>query len=263
MPSVIMPPIKITSVTNPKIKRVIGLRDRRERDQSGLTIIEGRRELELAIQAGVEVKEIYTSGESFQKKGTAPIFFITPGVYAKISYGNREEGILAVAEQPKIDFTDSRLKSGEQIFVVIEQVEKPGNLGAIFRTCDAVGVSGVLVCDPATDLYNPNVIRASLGTIFSVNTMVCSNQEALDFCKSKKIKCLATTPCADQIYYNSDLKCPVAIIVGSEEKGLSDFWMRHADLKVRIPMLGLADSLNVSTSTAVLLYEALRQRNRK
>ena len=147
------------------------------------------------------------------------------------------------------------------LFVIVECIEKPGNLGAILRTCDGAGIDGVIICDGKTDIYNPNVIRASLGTIFSIKIVVSSNEEALKFLKTKNIKVCATLPLAKKVYTKEDLVNPLAIVVGSEQNGLTDFWVKHADLKVKIPMRGQADSLNVSASTAILLYEIIRQKS--
>ncbi len=264
----------ITSLTNPRIKSVVRLRNRRQRDQDGLTIVEGLREVQCALAAGVLLQECFVVQEEITSpraqnlkdlilkeisKLKIPIVTTPPAVFQKISYGDRHEGVLAVCKVPVDSFEQFKgeLKS---LFVVVEHVEKPGNLGAILRTCDAAGVGGVIVCDPKTDLYNPNVIRASLGTVFTNKVVVASNEEVLAFLKKKKVKICAALPQGNAVYTESPLTGPLAIVVGSEESGLSDFWPQYADWQVRIPMHGEADSLNVSTSTAILLYEALRQR---
>jgi TrmH family RNA methyltransferase len=153
--------------------------------------------------------------------------------------------------------------SDSPLVVVAESVEKPGNLGAILRTADAAHVDALLVCDPRVDLWNPNVVRASRGAVFSVPTVECDNASALAWLKERGIRILAATPSAEEIYSDIDLCQPAAVAVGTEDEGLTDFWMSNADVKVKIPMMGQVNSLNVSVSTALILYEAVRQRNAK
>lgn len=234
-------------------------------------IVEGCREILRAKEAGVALEELYVckdffSGSAakellkeFQKKGVA-VFETSMEVFEKISFGERREGLLAVCRQPKKTLKDFT-KGSFSLWVVVESVEKPGNLGAILRTCDAAGVDGVLVCDPKTDIYNPNVIRASLGAVFSVFVALASKDEAYKFFRDRRMKICATLPAADIIYTKADLKSPVALVLGSEQKGLSPFWAEHADLKVRIPMHGKVDSLNVSTCASIIIYETLRQQD--
>ena len=185
---------------------------------------------------------------------------VSAKVLEKLAYGERHEGIIAVIKTPLLSLKDLKL-SKEPLVVVLESLEKPGNLGAVLRTCDGVGVEAVLVCDPKTDVYNPNVIRSSTGTIFSIPVVCGSSSEISSFLKSKKIKICASTPAATKSYTQADFKGAWALVLGSESEGLSDFWLKLADLTVKIPMNGLADSLNVSISAAVILYEALRQRS--
>ena len=278
-----MPYDKIASLTNSRIKHVVQLRNRKQRVENGLTIVEGIREITRALEAGVIFKELYicyelseaSEGDEISatsstnlasilvKKLTVlkiPIYETTKTVYSKISYGDRGEGVLAVCAPSPVMFKDLASKD-VPLFVVVERVEKPGNLGAILRTCDGAGVDGVIVCDGKTDVYNPNVIRASLGTVFSVKTVVSSNAEALEFLRSKNVKVCATLPRAKTVYTKEKLTDALAVVVGSEESGLTDFWAERADLKVRVPMRGFADSLNVSACTAILLYETIRQRS--
>jgi len=262
-----MPRDKITSLTNPHVKDLVRLRTASHRRDSGLTIVDGIREIVRALEAGVRFREVYvcegydipaTCSRNLEASG-ARFYTTSKGVFAKMAYGEREEGILGVCAIPQRSLADLRL-DGNALVVVIEQVEKPGNLGAILRTCDGAGVAGVLVCDSKTDLYNPNVIRASVGTVFTVNTVQCPSDEALRFLKSKGIKICAASPQAQTVYTRIDLTAAAAIVLGSEQEGLSDFWDKNADARVKIPMRGAADSLNVSTSAAILIYEALRQR---
>ncbi|OGX40898.1 MAG: hypothetical protein A3G91_00780 [Omnitrophica WOR_2 bacterium RIFCSPLOWO2_12_FULL_50_9] len=279
-----MPFSRITSLTNPKIKKAVRLRASKERQAQGVTIVEGDKEISRALEGKVFFQEVYVCTELFAGTGEAclagreaasrrllldrlaasqiSIYETTKAVFSKIAYGDRQEGILAVCKTPRYSLADMRFK-GIPLLVVVEGVEKPGNLGAILRTCDGAGVNGMIVCDPKTDLYNPNVIRASLGTIFSVPTIVSSSAEAFDFLKSKGVMVCAASPQAQDVYTRVSLKGPLAVVVGSEDEGLSDFWMKNYDLQVKIPMRGCADSLNVSASAAILIYEAIRQRGIK
>jgi len=277
---------KITSLANPRIKRVVRLRQHRHRREEGLMIVEGERELARALAAGVVFQELYVSGKAGDEFAPGSEFMMardilnkagemaatssrnvkvlmieaSHSVFAKMAYGRKEVGILAVCEIPKVDFSNFK-KAKCPLFVVVEAVEKPGNLGAILRTCDGAGVTGVILCDEKTDMFNPNVIRASLGAVFSVSSVVASREEVLNFLKSKKVKICATLPRAKRVYTRADLAGPLAIVMGSEQEGLSEFWADQADSHVRIPMKGKVDSLNVSASTAILLYEVLRQRD--
>ncbi len=264
---------KITSLTNPHVKNVVALRDRRERDRSGLTIVEGEREVARALEARVSFKELYvchdllddsegrnkiwTPGKGFLD---VPIFETTENVFSKMAYGDRLEGILGICKSPQWQLTDLPEKK-DALYVVLEGIEKPGNLGAILRTCDGVGVDGVILSDEETDLYNPNVIRSSLGTVFSVKVTVSKPEEILKFLRSRHVQIYATQPQAETIYTKVNLKSSVAIVLGSESQGLKDFWIKRSDCHVKIPMRGKADSLNVSSSAAIMLYETLRQRS--
>lgn len=262
--------MKITSATNPRIKQIVRLRNRKDRSVSQLILVDGIREVKQARQAGVKIKELYTCPEFYKERGSegfiqemvkekVPLNETTPEVFQKISFGDRREGILAVCQSTQRNFSDITL-SNNPLIVVVERIEKPGNLGAIFRTCDGAGIDVLIVSDSTTDINNPNTIRASLGTVFTVPVVQKSQEEVLKFLREKNVKIIATSPIADKIYSDTNMKEPFAIIVGSEQEGLSDFWMQHSDVHVKIPMKGQADSLNVSSSTAILLYEAVRQR---
>ena len=260
----------ITSLTNARVKNVVTLRNRKHRAESGLTIVEGEREIACAKEAGVLFKELYISRELLDTKKAddiaatnsrnVPVYETTKAVFSKMAYGDRAEGVLAVCEPRSILLKDLPKKT-DPLFVIVESVEKPGNLGAILRTCDGAGVDGVIICGGKTDIFNPNVIRASLGTIFSQKIVICSNEEALKFLRLHKVTICATLPQAEKIYTNEKLINALAVVVGNEQGGLTEFWAKHADLKVKITMNGCADSLNVSASTAVLLYEIIRQRS--
>jgi TrmH family RNA methyltransferase len=261
---------KITSASNPRIKDIVRLKEGSERKKKGLILVEGHREIRLALENGFELVETYICRD-FLKKETQkkvqrelilknkPIYELDPNVYDKISYGERQEGLLCIFKFKQTEFNDLNIKNNA-LFVVLEEVEKPGNLGAILRSADAAGASGIIVCDQKTEIYNPNAIRASIGTIFTVPIVISSKDEALKFLKSNGIQVLAATPEGAIHYVKTDLKKPLAFVVGSEQNGLSEFWLKNADIKIKIPMKGQADSLNVSVSTAILLYECQRQR---
>jgi len=186
---------------------------------------------------------------------------VSKAVFKKVSYRENPDGWIAVFPTPKT--TLEELKLGEApLLIVAEAIEKPGNLGGMLRTADAAGVDGVLLCDPLVDLYNPNVVRASRGTLFTVPTVESTNQAALQFLQDRGIKILAATPQASADYTRQDLRGPLAIAIGTEDEGLTDFWMKRADISVRIPMKGKVNSLNVSVATALIIYEAVRQRER-
>ncbi len=265
----------ITSTKNPKVKYALCLRDRRDRDESGEFLIEGYRELYRATHAHVAIDTLFTCEEHFlgtnepaliaaiQKSG-AKIYSCAPQVFDKLSYRDRPDGLLAIAKQMKTALNDlaDRLaaKKHPPLLVVAEAIEKPGNLGTILRSSDAVAADGVIVCDRCTDIYNPNVVRASTGTLFTLPVIEADGESTLKWLQERNIAIAAATPHAEAEFTAVDLTGPLAIVVGTEQLGLSDLWMRHATLKMRIPMLGVADSLNVATATTLLLYEALRQR---
>ncbi|HSW86219.1 MAG TPA: RNA methyltransferase [Rhabdochlamydiaceae bacterium] len=268
--------LEITSSQNLKVKKAYKLRERRERDEEGLFLIEGYRELKRAADAGVHIKELFICPEFFLGSNEqdlihliddtgAEVFKCAPRIFEKISYRDRPDGLMAVAHQMKRKLKDLSITANKQkdpFFIVAEAIEKPGNLGTILRSADAVGADGVIVCDRCTDIYNPNVVRASVGTLFTIPVVEAEGSETLLWLQKKKIKVIASTPSAKVEFTDADMMGPVAIVVGTEQLGLSEAWMNVADLKVRIPMLGIADSLNVATATTLLLYEVLRQRRK-
>jgi TrmH family RNA methyltransferase len=225
-------------------------------------LVEGYDEIRLALSAGHTPRTILSAPEltSRQIRGVdAESVTVNQAAFEKMSYRENPDGWLAVFPIPHVSLSDLKL-SESPLVIVAESVEKPGNLGAILRTADAAHVDALLVCNPGVDLWNPNVVRASRGAVFSVPAVECDNASAWEWLKVSKIRILAATPAAEEIYSNIDLREPVAIAVGAEDEGLTDFWMSNADLKVKIPMLGKVNSLNVSVSTALILYEAVRQR---
>ena len=262
----------ITSLQNSKVKEVVLLQEKaREREKTGLFPVEGIREVSACISAGFEIDSIFLCDDIFNgkalPKGIAEekVFHVTPQVYSKISYRESTEGIVALAKARHTTLEDLgnilRNSNAPALILVAEAVEKPGNLGAILRTADAVGATAVIFANPRTDLYNPNLIRASLGGVFTQTIVCCKSEDAIEFLKAHKIK-IYTAQLQDSVpYYDTDMKSPCAIAMGSEADGISDIWRKASDRKIIIPMLGKLDSLNVSVSAAILCYEALRQRN--
>jgi len=253
----------ITSLQNPRVKHIVKLReDKRQRQKDGLLLVEGVDEIQLAIAAGHKPQTLLSAPEIASRQLTFPsaeTISVTPPVFEKMSYRDNPDGWLAVFPIPRTSLDDLVL-SDTPLIIVAESVEKPGNLGAMLRTADAAGVDAFLVCDPRVDAWNPNVIRASRGTVFSVSVIECDNASALDWLRVNKIKILAATPSAEVVYSDLDMSQPTAIAVGTENEGLTDFWMNNSDVKVKVPMSGRVNSLNVSVSTALILYEAVRQR---
>jgi TrmH family RNA methyltransferase len=256
---------KITSLQNGLIKKALGLREARDRREAGMTIIDGVREIKRAFEAGIVLDKVFFVKDSHPdllkqlslKK--VELIEVSGQVMDKLAYGQRHEGLVALGQTPSMALKDLKL-SARPMVVVLESLEKPGNLGAVLRTCDGVGAQAVLVCDPKTDVYNPNVIRSSTGAVFSIPVVCAGHEEVASFLRSKGISICAAAPAAKKLYTQADLKGPLALVLGSEDKGLSDYWLKFADMTVKIPMQGHADSLNVSISAAIILYEALRQR---
>ena len=254
----------ITSVQNERIKEIIRLRKPRERRKQDLIIIEGKQEIELAHQAGLEIVELFYCQDFANSKKIAglpeeKLAPVVPAVFQKISYRENPDGFLALAKPKYLELSKIKLNKNPLV-IILESLEKPGNLGAILRSADAAGVDAVIVADPKTDIYNPNVIRASLGTVFTNQVAAASTEEARNWLAKNKIKSLAATPEAKKIYTEADYKGAVAIIMGEEHPGLSKDWLEKVDEKIKIPMRGKIDSLNVSASTAIILFEAVRQR---
>jgi TrmH family RNA methyltransferase len=253
----------IISLQNQKIKYIVKLReDKRQRQKDGVMLVEGYDELALALSSGLKPESLLTAPELVSRSidiPSADVTTVTRAVFEKISYRDNPDGWLGIFPIPKATLEDLKL-SDVPLVIVAESVEKPGNLGAILRTADAAKVDAVIVCDPRVDLWNPNVVRASRGTVFTVPTVEVDSQTALAWLRSRKMRVLAATPSATILYTDVDLKEPIAITVGTEDEGLTDFWMQNADINVQIPMMGKVNSLNVSIATALITYEAVRQR---
>lgn len=253
----------ITSSANPKFKRLIALLQKSsERRESALFTVEGVREISHCIEAGYKPDCIFFCPDIVSEE-TIPQcrhFALSAGLYAKAAYREGTEGAIGVFQAIEHPLSSLHLKDNPLI-AVLESVEKPGNLGAVLRTCDAAGTDALIICDPRTDLYNPNLIRASIGAVFTVPTAVCTTAQAISFLKSKGIRILTAQLQDSSLYYDCPMTKGTAIVMGTEATGLSDKWRQAADAHIRIPMLGKLDSLNVSVSAAILLYEAVRQRN--
>lgn len=267
---------RISSLNNPRIKDIVRLNNRRQRDAKRLTVVEGLREIERALQAGIVPEEVYVcpdliheaddlvvSLRQLSRAHKTRIVEVTPPVFNKIAYRGESGGLLLVI--PYLDNDLAHLSLSKSPFlIVIDGAEKPGNLGAILRTADAAGVDGLILTNnggQGTDIHNPNVIRASIGAIFSVPVASAPLYDAISWLQNQQIRIVATSPDAVTVYTSISLTGPIALVLGSEAFGLSDRWLQSADLRVRIPMFGVVDSLNLSVSTALLLYEVVRQRS--
>ena len=278
----------ITSAQNPKIKKLLALQQKSsERRECGLFVVEGVRELQHCIDAGFTVDSVFIrkavpghspSGKAMptlghfrgmeldtgkarsEAKMQWRVFEVSPEVYEKIAYRGSTEGVIAEVRTREMHLEDLELKENPLI-MVLESVEKPGNLGAILRSADAAGADAVIVCDPLTDLFNPNLIRSSIGGIFSVPTVACSSEQAIRWLKANRIQILTAQLQDSSYYYDTDMRKGTAIVMGTEATGLTDIWREAADAHILIPMLGRLDSLNVSVSAAILLFEAVRQRS--
>ena len=258
----------INSTQNERVKRLVALQQKSsERRQSGRFVVEGRQELEHCLRAGYQIESVFccaerspmVNGQWSMVKGIQR-FDVSPAVYEKLAYRGTTEGVVAVVRQRHLQLADLQLGDAP-LLVVLESVEKPGNLGAVLRSADAAGVDAVLVCDPLTDLYNPNLIRASVGAAFSVPTVACTSEACISFLKTRGIQILTAQLQDSSLYYATDMRRATAIVMGTEHDGLTDQWRQAADAHIRIPMLGRIDSLNVSVSAAILMFEAVRQRH--
>lgn len=279
MPEVRLP--VITSTANPAIRAAADLRHRRGRDETGLTLVDGARELRRALEAGFELREAFVCPELLTTDDSRAVLSllqdqggtlrtVAPRAYSKVAFGDRSDGIVGVLAIPPSDLPAlaerlaqrlARRVAHRALLAVVEGVEKPGNLGAILRSADAAGVDGLIAADPQTDLFNPNAIRASVGTIFSVPLAAAATADAVAWLRERGLTIVAARVEAGLPYTGVDMTGPTAIVLGSESAGLSDAWRGPDVVAVRLPMRGAADSLNVSTAAAVLFYEARRQRD--
>ncbi|MFI5262617.1 MAG: TrmH family RNA methyltransferase [Candidatus Limnocylindrales bacterium] len=267
-----MTQVAITSPRNPRVAAAHALRDRQARDAAGLTLVDGARETLRALEAGVTVVTVFACPTrlhsddarrllaALAEPGHGERVDIGPAALDRLAYGDRRDGIVAVVRPPRRTLADLVLPAAPLV-VVLEGVEKPGNVGAILRTADAAGVDALIVADPATDLYNPNTIRASLGTIFTVPVVTAAAREVLAWIQARRLTAVVARVDAEQAYTDVDYRPGVALVLGSEASGLTEAWRGPRVTAVRLPMRGSADSLSVSAAAAVLFYEARRQRD--
>lgn len=263
---------QITSIQNPLVKQVVKLQDKsRERKKTGLFVVEGLRELSLAITGGYTIEQLLFVPEiiSEAELETQLAYFeeidlikITTEVYKKIAYRESTEGVVALVKTKNHQLSDLKINIDNPLILVAEAPEKPGNIGAILRTADAANVNTVIIANPKTDLYNPNIIRSSVGGVFTNQIAMGSTTEIITFLKEKKINiyCAALKENA-QLYTQQDFTKPTAIVVGTEATGLTDEWLENATQNIIIPMNGQLDSMNVSVATGILIFEVVRQRN--
>lgn len=256
----------ITSHHNPKIKSLLTLEKPRERKKQCLFIIEGKKEIALAIKSGYRVGNLFFCEnliriDDVMELGLAEkcLLPVTREVYDRIAVRENSGGVIAVAEQKTHRLTDLRV-SENPLLLVLEAVEKPGNLGAILRTADAAGLDAVIICDPQTDFYNPNVIRSSIGCLFTMAVASATSEETMAWLGERHISFYGASLLAAKPYYEQDFTKPSAIVMGTESTGLSEQWINRSNGNVIVPMAGMADSMNVSTAAAVLVFEARRQR---
>ncbi len=261
----------ISSLQNPKIKEIIKLRNKRRRDQTNLYFIEGYREILRAVESNAPLKQLYFCPSLFLGENEKQLMSqltergvilleCTEKVFKHISYRDRPDGLLALALVQPLRLNELIVSNPRPLYILAVGIEKPGNLGTILRSADAVGADAVFVVDQVTDIYNPNVVRASVGTLFTQPVIEVSTEEIFKWLKEQGVQIIASSPDAQLNYTAVDYAKPSALLVGCEQYGLDDFWLKNAHFKVSLPMLGKADSLNAATSTTVLLYEALRQR---
>ncbi|MEE4176225.1 MAG: RNA methyltransferase [Bacteroides sp.] len=260
----------ISSLQNPLVKSLVKLQQKaNERKSTGTFLVEGRREVSLALRHGIVVEKLIVCPELYVPDPNYPIdikslddnliFEVSDSVYRKIAYREGVEGILMLGKGQPLHLEDYK-PSENPLIIILEGVEKPGNLGAILRTTDAAGVEAIFFCDSRTDLYNPNAIRASLGCVFSQTIVECSSKQAIEWLKERGIPYYSSSPDTAHLYFDVDFSEPAAIAFGAEDKGLSKDWLKEADRVIRIPMGGIIDSLNVSASVAIVTFEAVRQR---
>ena len=261
----------LTSLANPRVKAAVKLRQRGHRDDAGLMLIEGYREIHRALEHDYRPTQLFYCEDLWLKHENEPalvdrcralgadLFPCSKPVFKKLAYRERPDGLLAVGPQIAKRLQDLK-PPPDALLLVCEAIEKPGNLGTMLRSADASGAAAVIVCDPCTDIHNPNVVRASTGTLFTLPVAQTTAEELLPWLRANGFSILAATPHAEKLHFQQPLTGRVALCLGSEQYGLTDAFMRDAALRVRIPMLGVADSLNVSAAATILLAEAVRQR---
>lgn len=261
---------RLSSGKNPHLKHLKGLQEKsRLRQQTKSFSVEGEKEIRFAKEGGFVIKELFFRADRLEAhsswveeyQNNIPCYTVESPIFESLCYRSNTTTMIAVVEQKQTSLAE--VKMNETPFLLVaESPEKPGNIGALLRTVDAVGADALIIVDPKTDVYNPNVIRSSVGCLFSVSWACCSKKDFFDFIKTKKIQLLsAALTSTAKLYTQKDYTKAIAIAVGTEDKGLSDEWLRNSDSQVILPMLGKNDSLNVSVAAGILMYEARRQRN--
>ena len=257
---------QITSIQNPFIKSLVLLQEKsKARKQSGIFLIEGKREIEIAMKGGYEVEtilflpELISEVEARKLSKSAELIEISKEVYQKLAYRDTTEGILALAKTKSLQLSDLKL-SENPLILVAEAPEKPGNIGALLRTADAANLDAVIIANPKSDLYNPNIIRSSVGCLFTNQIATGTTDEIITFLKERKIAIYCATLQNSTSYHTQDYTTPTALVVGTEATGLTEEWRKAATQNIIIPMQGEIDSMNVSVAAAILIFEAKRQR---
>ena len=257
---------RITSLQNPQIKNILKLQEKsRERKKQELFVIEGKREIELAIKGNYTITSLWflssiISEEYLSKFEEIELIEISKEIYQKIAYRESTEGIIAIANSKKNDLNNILFEKQDPLLLILEGIEKPGNIGAMLRTADAANVDAVILADPKTDLYNPNVIRSSIGCLFTNQVAIASSEKILSFLEEKEINIYAATLQNSNVYTEENYTSGTALVVGSENNGLTEIWRKKATKNINIPMNGEIDSMNVSVAAAILVFEANRQR---
>ena len=260
---------QIQSLQNPLIKNILKLQEKsRERKKQQLFIIEGKREVELAFKSDFEIESLLFISQKIESHyikqfNAKEVIEITPEIYQKIAYRESTEGIIAIAKSKHIDLKSLTFKNKHPLILVLEGIEKPGNIGAMIRSADAANIDAIILADPKTDYFNPNVIRSSVGGVFTKKIVISSSEEIITFLRQKNIKMYAATLQNSNKYTDEDYTEASAIIVGTEANGLTQIWRNHSIKNINIPMQGEIDSMNVSVAAAIILFEAKRQRNFK
>lgn len=259
--------VEISSSQNPLVKELVSYQKASQRLKTGSFLIEGVRELEKAIQAGYQIQKLIINSDLLAElelfnhlDSSCQLIKMDKQLFSKFAYRARINNLVALAKCKSHDLADIRLPLNPLI-VVLENMEKPGNMGAVLRTCDAAGVDALFICEAKTDLYNPNVVRSSLGCLFTNQVAVGSSQDAIGYLKGKEIQIFVSSLDAAENFFSMDYSKSCALVLGSEAYGISDQWLVAADQKIKIPMKGKADSMNVSNAAAVMIYEVVRQRS--
>ena len=263
----------ISSLHNPRIRFLYQLKEKSKiRKREGLFLIEGKREISLAIKGNFMIQSVYFCQDIISLEEVQQLFSqttnsvefteVTSDIYKKLAYREKTEGVVAVAEYKKTEVTSISLNRKNPLILVAEAPEKPGNIGALLRTADAAGVDAILIADLKTDLYNPNIIRSSVGCVFTNTLGTGSSTEIINYLQDQKVTIYGASLQTSIPYHTADFKGPTAIVVGTEDKGLTDIWLKNTVQNIKIPMNGVIDSMNVSVAAGILIYEAVRQRHR-